>query len=210
MSPAANQADGTTITINGYTAGVTPFISNLHLTASNTAVLKSIQFTIHPKPGSVTRPLSGTYANYYLVDRGFENPQTGEITLPVYGLYDGSTNPVTLTYGFADGSSREVNIMITTAPYDDLCGYKNPTVLQPRTNSTDLSYDYIFISTGGCGNKAPVIIDTDGELRWVNPTSTLGAIVASSLFINNAVYVTHGPTLNRVDLDGTSYCASRF
>ena len=25
----ANQADGTTITINGYTAGVTPFISNL-------------------------------------------------------------------------------------------------------------------------------------------------------------------------------------
>ena len=43
--------------------------------------------------------------------------------------------------------------------------------LQPRTNSTDLSYDYIFISTGGCGNNAPVIIDTDGELRWVNPTS---------------------------------------
>ena len=143
----ANQADGTTITINGYTAGVTPFISNLHLTASNTAVLKSIQFTIHPKPGSVTRPLSGTYANYYLVDRGFENPQTGEITLPVYGLYDGSTNPVTLTYGFADGSSREANIMITAPPYDDLCGYKNPTVLQPRTNSTDLSYDYIFISS---------------------------------------------------------------
>ena len=85
----ANQADDTTITIHGYTPGVTPFISNLHLTASNTAVLKSIQFTIHPKPGSVTRPLSGTYANYYLIDRGFENPQTGDITLPVYGLYDG-------------------------------------------------------------------------------------------------------------------------
>ena len=120
------------------------------------------------------------------------------------GCTDGSTNPVTLTYRFVDGSSKQANIMITTAPYDDLCGYKNPTVLQPRTNSTDLSYDYIFISTGGCGNKAPVIIDTDGELRWVNPTSTLGAILASSLFINNAVYVTHGPTLNRVDLDGTS------
>jgi len=198
----ANQADGTTITINGYTAGATPFISNLHLTVSNTAVLKSIQFTIHPKPGSVTRPLSGTYASYYLVDRGFENPQTGAITLPIYGLYDGSTNPVTLTYGFADGSSREANIMITAPPYDDLCGYKNPTVLQDRTNSTDLSYDYIFISNGGCGPHAPVILDTDGELRWVSPTSIQPSLRASSLFINNAVYETDGSTLNRVDLDG--------
>ena len=198
----ANQADGTTITINGYTAGVTPFISNLHLTVSNTAVLKSIQFTIHPKPGSVTRPLSGTYANYYLVDRGFENLQTGAITLPIYGLYDGSTNPVTLTYGFADGSSREANIMITAPPYDDLCGYKNPTVLQDRTNSTDLSYDYMFISNGGCGPHAPVILDTDGELRWVSPTSIQPSLRASSLFINNAVYETDGSTLNRVDLDG--------
>ena len=123
----ANQADDTTIVFHGYSPGVTPFISNVHLTASNTTVLKDIQFTIHPKPGSVTRPLSGTYVNYYLVDRGFENPQTGEITLPVYGLYDGSTNPVTLTYRFVDGSSRQADIMITTAPYDDLCGYKNPT-----------------------------------------------------------------------------------
>ena len=53
------------------------------------SLIKEIQFTIAPKPGSVTRPLSGTYANYYLVNRGFENLQTGEITLPVYGLYDG-------------------------------------------------------------------------------------------------------------------------
>src|SRR5262245_22684809 len=199
----ANQADDTTITIHGYTAGVTPFISNVHLTASNTAVLKSIQFTIHPKPGSVTRPLSGTYANYYLVDRGFENSQTGDITLPVYGLYDGTNNQVTLTYRFVDGSSRDANIVITAPPYDDLCGYKNPTVLQPRTNSTDLSYDYIFLSTGGCGAHAPLIIDTDRELRWVAPNNIDNALRASSLFINNAVYVTRGSTLHRVDLDGT-------
>src|SRR5882724_11943770 len=113
----ANQADDTTITFHGYTSGVTPFISNLHLTASNTAVLKSIQFTIHPKPGSVTRPLSGTYANYYLVDRGFENPQTGEIMLPVYGLYAGGANRVTLTYRFTDGSSKQANTTIRTAAY---------------------------------------------------------------------------------------------
>src|SRR3982750_4311735 len=81
----ANQADDTTITITGQTAGVTPFISKLTLDVSNTTVLKSIQFTITPKPGSVTRPLSGTYANDYLVGRGFEHPP--EVVLPIYGLY---------------------------------------------------------------------------------------------------------------------------
>jgi len=199
----SNQADDTTITINGHTPGVTPFISNVSLTASNTTVLKSIQFTIAPKPGSVTRPLSGTYANYYLMNRGFENPQTGEITLPVYGLYAGRANTVTLTYRFNDGSSKQAHTTITTATFDDLCGYNNATLLQPRTDSTDLSYDYIFISNGGCEGNSPVIIDTDNAVRWVSPTSILNALNASSLFINNAIYETHGPRLRRVDLDGT-------
>ena len=206
FSPIAgsNQADDTTITINGYTPGVTPFISNVSLTASDTTVLKSIRFKIVPKPGSVTRPLTGTYANYYLIDRGFENQQTGEITLPVYGLYDGYANTVTLTYSFMDGSSKQANLTITTATYDDTCGYKTPTVIQPRTDSTDLSYDYIFISTGGCGNNAPVIIDTDAALRWVAPSIIPNSLMASSLLVHNAVYETQGPTLNRVDLDGAS------
>ena len=69
----ASQADDTTITITGHTAGATPFISNLTLEVSNTTVLKSIRFSIDPKPGSVTRPLSGTYANYYLVAGGLNN-----------------------------------------------------------------------------------------------------------------------------------------
>src|SRR5262245_58468472 len=86
----ASQADDTMITITGHTAGATPFISKLSLDVSNTSVLKSIQFTITQKPGSVTRPLSGTYANQYLVSRGFEHPP--DIILPVYGLYAGYKN----------------------------------------------------------------------------------------------------------------------
>src|SRR3954451_12648800 len=100
------QADDTTITLTGHTAGATPFISKLTLEVSNPTVLKSIQFTIDPKPGSVTRPLSGTYSNDYLVQRGFENTHTGEIVLPLYGLYAGYTNIVRLTYRFLDGSSK--------------------------------------------------------------------------------------------------------
>ena len=192
----SNQAGDTTIRINGYTAGATPFISNLNLKASNTAVVKEIQFKITPRPGSVTRPLSGTYSNDYLVDRGFENPQTGEIILPVYGLYDGYANVVGLTYRFLDGSSKRANITIRTATFNDPCGYDHPTYLQHRTRA--LSYDYIVVK-GGCSDFSPAIVDTDGALRWVG---TAGFSSNAAGFFDNAVYLAHGTKLYRIDLDG--------
>jgi arylsulfate sulfotransferase len=196
----ANQADDTTIAITGQTAGVTPFISKLTLDVSNTTVLKSIQFTITPKPGSVTRPLSGTYANDYLVGRGFEHPP--EVVLPIYGLYAGRANTVRLTFRFMDGSSKQVNTTISTTTFNDQgCGYNNPTRLQPRTNSTHLSYDYIFDSSS-CGDFSPVILDSDGALRWVSPVPTASALFAASTFFDNAVYLTQGSQLFRVELDG--------
>ena len=197
----ATQADDTTITITGHTAGATPFISKLTLDVSNTTVLKSIQFAIDSKPGSVTRPLSGTYSNDYLVSRGFEHPP--EIILPVYGLYAGYQNIVRLTYRFLDGSSKQAVTAVTTATFDDQgCGYNNPTRLQPRTNSTQLSYDYIF-DRSACGDFSPIILDSDGALRWVSPLATMGALNAASTFFDNAVYVTQGAQLLRIELDGT-------
>src|ERR1043166_7388253 len=151
----ANEADDTTITITGHTAGATPFISNLTLEVSNTTVLKSIQFAIDAKPGSVTRPLSGTYANYYLVDRGFEQPPPATtVTVPVYGLYAGYTNIVRLTYRFMDGSSKQAVTSITTATFVEPCGYQTPIVLQRRRNDTNLSYDYMMIK-GDCSYFEP-------------------------------------------------------
>src|SRR5690242_13465494 len=177
---SATQADDTTITITGQTAGATPFISRLTLNVSNTNVLKSIQFAIDPKPGSVTRPLSGTYSNQYLVSRGFEHPP--QVIVPVYGLYAGYSNIVRLTYRFQDNSVKQAVTSIATAPFDDQgCGYNTPTVLQPRSNSTQLSYDYIF-DRSACGTFSPVILDTDGRLRWVSPLSTMGALFAASSF----------------------------
>jgi arylsulfate sulfotransferase len=195
----ANQADDTTITITGHTAGVTPFISQVTLEVSNTTVLKSIQFAIDPKPGSVTRPLSGTYANDYLLSRGFEQPPPATtVTLPVYGLYAGYANIVRLTYRFMDGSSRQTVTSITTATFDDSCGYDNPTIVQARTNSTDLSYDYIMVK-GDCSYFEPGIVDSDGALRWVG-TANLAS--GSVLLFDNAVYLGHGPLLTRIELDG--------
>jgi arylsulfate sulfotransferase len=197
----ATQADDTTIRITGHTAGATPFISRLTLNVSNTTVLKSIQFAIDPKPGSVTRPLSGTYSNQYLVGRGFEHPP--EVIVPVYGLYAGYTNIVRLTYRFMDGSSKQAVTSIATTTFNDEgCQYNNPTIIQPRTNSTQLSYDYIF-DRSACGTFSPVILDSDGRLRWVSPLPTLNALFAASTFYDNAVYVTQGSQLVRIELDGT-------
>jgi hypothetical protein len=196
----ANQADDTTITITGHTAGATPFISMVALEVSNTSVLKSIQFAIDPRPTSVTRPLSGTYANDYLIGRGFEH--SPQVILPVYGLYAAFTNTVRLTYRFQDGSSKQAVTSIATAAFDDQgCGYNNPTRLQSRTNSTSLSYDYIF-DRSACGDFSPVILDSDGALRWVSPVPTASALFASSTFFDNAVYLTQTSQLFRVELDG--------
>ena len=177
----ASYADETTIRITGKTPGATPFISKLTLAVSNASVLKSIQFTITPKPGSVTRPLSGTYVNSYLVDRGFENPQTGEVVLPVYGLYDGYDNTVKLTCRFLDGSSKQINTGITTAAFNDTCGYKNPTILQRRTNNTDLSYDYMMLREDAAISNLPSSIRTAACDGWARPASP--PVVPSSLIM---------------------------
>jgi arylsulfate sulfotransferase len=196
----ATQADDTTITITGQNPGVTPFITQLTLSASDTSVIKSIQFTVAPKPGSVTRPLSGTYNRSYLIDRGYLLPPGTTINLPIYGLYDNFTNTVTLTYNFLDGSSKEDSTNITTAAFADPCGFKSPTVLQARTDSTSLSYDYVMLKES-CSDFSPTILDTDGAVRWVGPAGHIPPY--DSAFFDNAMYRTEGTSLYRLELDGT-------
>lgn len=193
----ASQADDSMITITGQTAGATPFLAQLTLTTSDTTVIASIQFTITPKPGSVTRPLSGTYSNDYLMGRGDILPPT--IFVPIYGLYEDYSNTVTLTYRFLDGSSKQVTTTVATNNFDDPCEYDMPMILQTRSNSTDLSYDYMM-AKGSCDTFEPVIIDTDGALRWVG---NAGISFGSFIFFDNAAYVAHMNQLSRLDLDGT-------
>jgi arylsulfate sulfotransferase len=198
---AATQADDTTITITGKFPGPTALIKQVGLLASATDVLKSIQFTIEPKTGSVTRPLSGTYGHDYLVERGYLDPATGTIFVPVYGLYGAFSNRVTLTYLFTDGSSTAVTTIVATDTFADSCNHQNPTVVQARSASTALSYDFMLVR-GTC-DVSPVILDTDGEVRWISPFNTSQVITASSGFFRNAVYVTRDSFLYRIDLDGT-------
>jgi arylsulfate sulfotransferase len=194
----ADQAATTSITITGQHAGLTPFISILNLSISDVSALKGVQFTITPKPGSVTRPVSATYLTSYLSDRGYLNAQSGQITVPVFGLYANYANNVALTYSFNDSSSQQASITITTDDYIDPCGFTTPTVLKARKTDTSLSYDYILIKSA-CSVNSPTIIDTDGAVRWVG---TAGVERSPCTFFDNAVFIA-GSGLIRNELDGT-------
>ncbi len=197
----ATQADDTTITIMSKAAGATPFISQVTLQTSDVTTIKSIGFSIAPKAGSVTRPLSGEYSATYLTDHD-DLQATGEIFLPVYGLYSGRANTVTLTYNFNDGSSKEATTTITAGSYSNPCSLDEPTVIQARKADSTLSFDYMLVR-GSCAGS-PVILDTDAEIRWVSPlATTVNMIVQSAGFFDNAVYITDQTNLYREDLDGT-------
>src|SRR5262249_52835151 len=86
-------------------SGSTPFISFVHISLSVVASFKSAEFQIQPKPGSATRPINVHYARSYLEARGYFNPQTGGLTIPVFGLYAGRANHVIINLGFS-GSIR--------------------------------------------------------------------------------------------------------
>ena len=191
---------GGTVTVNGQTPGPTPFISIVDLVVSKPSALRSIQFEVASKPGSVVRPIRAKYSRAYLQARGYLDSQTGEVTLPVFGLYADFTNSVKLKATYKDGSGRRVTLAIPTQPFDDPTGvYVNPTVLRARSSAQKLSYDYIMLK-GYLEGLSPVIIDTEGEVRWVG---TADASSLPAILHRNGIYVTKNTTLTRMEFDGT-------
>ena len=73
-------------------------------------------------------------------------------------------------------------------------------MLQARSANTNLSYDFILLKTIGT-EASPLIIDTDGELRW-RGTSGSSAGSLASLFYENGVYIGVGSSILRMELDG--------
>ncbi len=201
LSPLAqaDQAAETTINITGQTAGATPFISKAYFSVSNLSVVDSVYFAVRPKPGSVTRAISASYLKTYLDGRGHIDAVNGQVMVPVFGLYDGYINNVNVICFFADGSSKTLSTLISTAPFDDACDFNTPVVRQSRTATTALSYDFV-LAASSCSQYSPVILDTDGAVRWVG---TAGVRQYQTAFFNNGIYLADGTRLLRMELDGT-------
>jgi arylsulfate sulfotransferase len=184
--------------------GPTPFISFVQTQVSDVAPFRFAQFQIQPKTGSATRPIKARYARAYLEARGYFDPQTGNLTIPVFGLYAGRENKVEINLGFSNRDNKRVfGVKITTPPYDGGT-YSNPTVIQPLLPG--LSYDFILLK-GFTYPITPIIIDTEAEVRWVG---TAGVGSGATCLFDNAFYLGSGTQLLRTEFDGRTYVMADY
>ena len=177
--------------------GPTPFIAYLDVTSPDATALDSVLYVIQPRMGSVSKPVQVSYSFAALQARN-DVGETG-FTVPVVGLYADTDNQATLHLTFTDASSRDVQVKITTPPYEDPEGiYDHPTILQPRAAGSSLDYDFIALKST---RASVVVIDTDGAVRWIGT----GTPSAATVFTDNG-FVVGNPgsrAIQRLELDGT-------
>jgi arylsulfate sulfotransferase len=141
---------------------ISPFISLLHFTDFDPYTLTGVQYTVAPKPGSVSKPVHVEYSASALAARGYIGPDS--LTVPVFGLYSGYSNQVSVELATGVGSTIPFQFIISTPNYVDPSGvYSHPNIVTPRASGSTLGFDFMFIKSE---LGSPVIIDTDGEIRW--------------------------------------------
>ncbi len=193
------------VTLEGLQQGPTPFISFVRLRISSSSELSSVHFEVLPKRGSRTRHIAATYAASYLTSAGYYKPGEDRVLVPVFGLYQNFANVVKISTTLADGSTQLSRANITTPAFDNTT-YTNPTVVQPRLRNTTLSFDFVLLQAY-VGDDTPVIIDSDGEVRWVG---SLGRGGQQAILYNNAVYGVSGHGLVRQEFDGRTKILSDY
>jgi hypothetical protein len=182
------------------TPGVTPFIAFVPLQGTNIVNADSVRFRIAPAPGSVSKPVNVTYSMDYLVSRGYASPASGTMTVPVFALYDGAVNDVTIKLHFKNKATTTVPVTITTATYVDPFGiYDRPLLVHPRAAGPALGFDFFYMKSS---LGSPVIVDTDGRLRWAVPGFPPGyaSTFTDNGFVNGS---SRSLQITRAELDGT-------
>lgn len=148
--------------------GVTPFISTVQLSGESISSVSSLTFTIATMPGSVSAPVNVTWSRAALSSRGYLKDTL--INLPVFGLYPSYANQVTFQVAFDDGSVQQISSQITTGPFTDPTGvYTKPTINQARAPGSALGFNFFILKSE---IASPVIVDTDGQVRWIIPNIT--------------------------------------
>lgn len=180
-------------------AGATPFVAQLSYALRDFDHVASIAYRIAPRPGAHSAPVSVTYERAWLERRAAWNAAGSLVSFPVFGLYAGHRNGLSVTTLFRDGSKHTAQLEVVTAPYSGAASvYATPEIRSAR-GAASPGFDYMLIRNG---LTSPVVVDTDGQLRWAG----LGlANSFSSLFGPDAFYVgdSGSPVLHRMDVDGS-------
>lgn len=196
--PLATRSD---VQVTQQAAGATPFVAVVRLEGEYLRDLKALGYVVAPKAGAAAKPVSVTHTVAALARAGYL-PEGGTVaSVPVVGLYAGRSNAVTLTLTFVDDSQQALTVPIVAPPYVDPAGvYDRPTLRQTVAGSSPLGFSYVYVKSGRVG---PVVIDIDGEVRWIAPVA-MNAY--SSAFIQNGFVVgaTDSLRFQRIELDGRS------
>lgn len=177
---------------------VSPFLATVELRGTNLNAITSVTFIVAPKAGSVSRPVKSTFSAGWLAANGYGATTPGAYRIPVFGLYSGRTNGVAVQARFSDGSIAALDVPIATAAFEEPNGiYDKPVFLKPRAAGSSLGFDFFYIKSE---IGMPLVIDTDGEIRWWIPGD---AYSVSTLFERNGFTAAVPPLrLVRTELDG--------
>ena len=158
-------------------------------------------FSVASMPNSVSLPVTVTWSAAALSARGYM--KSNFINLPVFGLYAGYQNQVSFSLTFDDGSVQQLPYQIVTQTYTDPTGvYLNPTILTARASGSTLGFNFFILKSL---ITSPVIIDTDGQVRWVVPaTGTASAYYANGQFLTGSQTA---PAVTILQFDGTQAMA---
>jgi len=179
-------------------AGMTPFVASVRLAGVDVARLSGAAFVIEPKLGATAAPVQASFDAAWLRRSNRSSVADGTIVLPLFGLYSGWNNQVTLKLAFEDGSVQVLRLSFATTAYvDPHAVYDQPVVMKGRAPSQAIGFNYFYMKSG---YGPPVVVDTDGEIRWAD----IGTFNSqASLFADNGFYVVTGLTMRRLELDGT-------
>jgi len=198
---------GTTQVVSVAT-GANEFMATVVL--SQISRLETVSYTIAPKPGSVAPPLKVSYSYEYLHQRGLVDPLASTAHIPIIGLYASATrtmNHVRVTVRREARKPQTLALTIPTTPWQPttLFDYSALVVNTPPSRSVPLGFGLFLLKP--VYGPGPVIMDTDGEIRWVQPNALRGD---ESLFWNNRVYQTNGTQLYETTLDGVATLLNDF
>jgi hypothetical protein len=192
-------SDPPPVNVGAMQPGATPFIAFVPVQGAALATASSLSFTIAPATDSASRPIHVSYSIDYLVAHGYATPSSTSVTLPVFGLYAGTSNDVTITVMRAGSADIVAHTAIATAAWADPHAiYDHPVTVQARPAGSALGFDFFFLKSAV---GTPVVVDTDGKVRWIGsgvPASQSSLFRADGFEAGGVT----APALYRMEFDG--------
>jgi len=194
------QAEEARVRVVGQAPGSTPFVANLTLSLDDFAHLSSVSYTIAARPGTFSKPMSTTFTRAWIERTGAWRAADRRLVIPVFGLYAGYANGVTVSAAFEDKSTDDEQVTVAAPAYTGPAAvYTTPEVNTARSAAAAPGFDYMLIKNN---TYAPVVLDSDGNMRWLGADPNTSP---STWFGGDAFYVgsATSPELRRFDLTGS-------